>query len=138
MSSYKYKDQRFSFLDEESYEMNCDEFTKECVERGASLLDQQLPGWASMIDVSTLELSSSCNCVAGQLGKHILVDWDEDYRDVYNLAIEKLGVDNYDETNEADAATSHGFECDHYLSAYSLLQKNWIEQINKRLDGANK
>lgn len=138
MTSYKYKGEKFSDDDEDSYEMNSDGFAKECVERGASLLDRELPGWASLIDMGTLKLASPCNCIAGQLGCHLVADWDEDYRDVYNLAIEKLGVGRFDENDEADDATLHGFECDHHLLTYGRLQSNWVDQINKRLDGANK
>jgi len=37
------------------------------VERGAALLDERLPGWEDRIDLDKLDLSSTCNCVVGQL-----------------------------------------------------------------------
>jgi hypothetical protein len=36
------------------------------VHRGAALLDEKFPGWESSVNVSTLNLESSCNCVLGQ------------------------------------------------------------------------
>lgn len=38
----------------------------ERVERGASLLDTRFPGWVDQVDLSRLNLESSCNCVLGQ------------------------------------------------------------------------
>lgn len=39
------------------------------VARGARFLDQTLPGWASMIDTSTINLQSSSQCILGQLNR---------------------------------------------------------------------
>ena len=42
------------------------------VEAGAALLDRELgPGWEDRIDLDTLELSSTCGCVLGQLHKSL-------------------------------------------------------------------
>lgn len=35
---------------------------------GAEFLDGQVSGWASEIELATLDLSDSCDCVLGQLG----------------------------------------------------------------------
>jgi hypothetical protein len=40
----------------------------ERVERGAALLDERRPGWWQLIDLDALDIRSTCNCVAGQLG----------------------------------------------------------------------
>lgn len=40
---------------------------REVVAKGAALLDEQMPGWASQIDLNRLQLSDSTHCVLGQL-----------------------------------------------------------------------
>jgi hypothetical protein len=37
------------------------------VEHGAALLDERLPGWRAAIDADSLDLSSGCDCVLGQV-----------------------------------------------------------------------
>ena len=37
------------------------------VERGIAHLDQHWPGWERHIDLGSLDIKSSCNCVIGQL-----------------------------------------------------------------------
>ena len=59
------------------------------VERGAELLDRELPGWDERIDLDRLDLGSTCDCIVGQLNpahahfKH--------HR--YSKGIEALGVE---------------------------------------------
>lgn len=43
------------------------------IQRGAAFLDEVVPNWMDIIDVDTLELSSPCKCICGQLGKHLLL-----------------------------------------------------------------
>lgn len=54
----------------------------ELVARGAELLDEKLPGWADQIDLDSLNMAVSCNCVLGQLGAETvnldLVGWHEE------------------------------------------------------------
>src|ERR1700738_1699007 len=42
----------------------------ERAERGAAMLDKKRPGWWQLIDLGTLDVSSDCNCIAGQLGSY--------------------------------------------------------------------
>jgi hypothetical protein len=35
---------------------------------GAAFLDGQVPGWAKRVELATLNLADSCDCVLGQLG----------------------------------------------------------------------
>lgn len=37
------------------------------VARGAALLDEKRPGWASRINIATLDIADECACVLGQL-----------------------------------------------------------------------
>src|SRR4051812_23092318 len=38
----------------------------ERVQRGASLLDTEFPGWVDQVDLSSLNLASGCDCILGQ------------------------------------------------------------------------
>lgn len=38
------------------------------VERGAALLDREMPGWWERIDVVRLDVREPCRCIGGQLG----------------------------------------------------------------------
>lgn len=52
-------------------------FASEAVERGAALLDEKMPGWASKIDLEELQLESGRRCVLGQLSSTIpLTLWE--------------------------------------------------------------
>ncbi len=65
----------------------------ELVAKGAALLDEKLPGWADQIDLDSLEMSDTCLCVLGQIGKDRVnldkLSWDgpgtTDYYGVRNL-----------------------------------------------------
>lgn len=79
----------------------------ECVRRGAEFLDQHWPGWELEIDVSRLDLGSSCDCVLGQLG----VDYG---KSTIQFTGHPLSVAAHDkaesnETNGFDWITSHIF-----------------------------
>lgn len=39
----------------------------ERVRKGAKLLDKEYPGWEKRIDLSILDLESTCDCILGQL-----------------------------------------------------------------------
>lgn len=39
----------------------------ERVERGATLLDEHVPGWYARVDLATLDVAHPCACVLGQL-----------------------------------------------------------------------
>lgn len=41
--------------------------TPVAVKRGAALLDERLPGWRNHVHPETLDLSSACGCVLGEL-----------------------------------------------------------------------
>jgi hypothetical protein len=63
------------------------------VDRGAALLDEREPGWAEKIDLDTLDLSSSCGCVLGQLylRKHPRI---RRKYEAYERKLSELGLDN--------------------------------------------
>jgi hypothetical protein len=39
----------------------------DAVDRGVALLDEKVPGWRELIQVSRLAMSNGCRCVLGQL-----------------------------------------------------------------------
>lgn len=67
------------------------------VERGATLLDQRVPGWHERVDVHRLRLISTADCVLGQLFGHYDVD----------EAVALAGDEDFDEF-----AARHGFDVD--------------------------
>lgn len=46
---------------------------EEKVDRGARLLDQEMPRWYESINVDTLQMQNSCLCILGQLLVVLLV-----------------------------------------------------------------
>lgn len=83
----------------------------ERVERGATLLDEHMPGWEGRIDLERLNLASACDCVVGQLLGS--------YRYVY--------VDLY-----IKSGTTYGFESTP-PGNYSGLTRAWRKLIRARL-----
>lgn len=55
--------------------------------RGAALLDNEIPGWAADIDLSTLDIDDPSECILGQLYGH-----PEDYFDGYLTGLDTLGI----------------------------------------------
>jgi hypothetical protein len=62
----------------------------ERVARGAALLDEREPGWWQRIDLSKLDLASTCRCVLGQLWIDMAIEDDEE--DPYNMALRDLSL----------------------------------------------
>lgn len=81
--------------------------------RGAAFLDQTKPEWYTLVDIDTLEMGSSANCVAGQ------VFADEVSGDLW---------DGYDYLYH-----KHGGQ---WLIDHAFVfsgREEWIEQIQARL-----
>lgn len=80
------------------------------VNAGATLLDENRPGWANEIDLDILHLTSTTHCILGQL-----------YREYMN-GIEELGI---------ITGLDYGF-CAHWSYEYPTLTEMWRDTINKR------
>ena len=99
--------------------MNC-EFR---VKLGALLLDDIDPNWYNKIDLDTLQLSSPCHCILGQL---------------YGFYTSALShVFPLDDTDTKWKEVACGFEATpdsgHEMSfEYSNLQEYWIAEITAR------
>lgn len=89
----------------------------ERVHRGATLLDEQRPGWAAAINVARLDLASPWECVLGQIGGG--------EPGCFNDLTEALGLDTM------DALRAHGFEREQ-TEAYSDLREPWVAEITAR------
>jgi hypothetical protein len=110
------------------------------VKRGARWLDEHWPDWWREVDLSTLNLASSCDCVLGQLGRdytavanHFSLVLSEDERDLvdgFNLfeqwVMPNLGLDDVDMQN-------FGFEYAPWEGVtYENLQEAWADAITER------
>ena len=95
----------------------------ERVQRGAELLDEKRPGWWREIDLERLDVSSTCNCIGGQVAG---VPYG------FTVAMEALGLDG------EEAFVAHGFESDINLSdrlfraEYAALTAAWRDLIAGR------
>jgi hypothetical protein len=113
----------------------------ERVKRGAALLDKVRPGWRNTIDLSTLDLSSGCLCILGQVFKH----YDCGLYAVWNIDMDKY--DSLEEWTASDGfktAIAHGFTID-YTRGFALapsykdydegdewdaLQEAWVAELS--------
>ncbi len=48
------------------YRLRMTDTTMDRVQRGAELLDRTYPGWDDSVDLSNLQLASTCRCILGQ------------------------------------------------------------------------
>lgn len=95
----------------------------ERVRRGAKLLDDVAPGWADRINLATLRLCDSSQCILGQL-----------YGEYYPAGAQAVfgATDLAGPNNEAE----HGFdlyseEC-YPVGRWEELQQAWLEEIRRR------
>lgn len=103
------------------------------VARGAAFLDAVEPGWRSMIDLETLDLSDTNFCVLGQLWRddetgagsspYLRGSWAlHDYVDKFDRSM----IDDY---CSSTLTQLYGFEQDVYKARYDDLLERWIEEI---------
>lgn len=104
---------------------------QERVERGARLLDAEVPSWFTLIDTGTLDMTRDCLCVLGQL------------EGSFTAASER----RWGPLNHREPATAHGFamepckaavlyridDCPHCGPAWRLLQDCWVAAIADRV-----
>jgi hypothetical protein len=86
------------------------------VRRGARLLDREAPGWERKIDLDTLDLEHTCNCVVGQ----VYGDYDE-------------GIEQLDGDAESHPER-YGFDIDPAADyEYESLTERWRGFLKRRL-----
>ncbi len=94
----------------------------ERVAQGAALLDEKLPGWAGRIDIGTLRMRDTCQCVLGQL---FAIDPEED--DGYWAGLRDLDIPN----RPVRIPESYGFAAAD-PGDYRALDDEWIRVITER------
>lgn len=105
---------------------------KDRVQRGATWLDQIIPGWREKIDLKNLNIDSGYYCVLGQLGRNL--DWLEGYRNTYQIFLKKylrLERWNQDDQQLRKWVIDHGFLPDPKLDDVDELNKCWERIITK-------
>lgn len=97
------------------------------VKRGMAVLDKKFgPEWVARIDVNSLQLAVSCDCVLGQLYRTN----EHDEEGYYRGAADVLGVE--EEGHRTDVEREHGFIRTEDDFSYSLLTAEWKSQILAR------
>ena len=94
---------------------------------GATLLDENDPGWAARVDRGRLNIASLHNCIIGQLSGA-----DEGGDRAYDAYVERFGLSLHGQVD-------HGFLLlaeDHDPLAYELLCLAWDAEIDQRLTSA--
>ncbi len=94
---------------------------------GATLLDENDPGWAARVDRGRLNMASLHNCIIGQLSGA-----DEGGDHAYDAYVERLGLSLHGQVD-------HGFLLlaeDHDPLAYELLCLAWDAEIEQRVTSA--
>jgi hypothetical protein len=89
------------------------------VERGAEFLDAHHPGWDEQINLRTLDVSSTCGCVLGQLYKKKRGD-----NGAYHRGLDALGLTD-------GQATRLGFNV-WGRQRFSRLTDSWKALIRQR------
>jgi hypothetical protein len=94
----------------------------ERVARGAALLDEREPGWWQRIDLSKLDLASTCRCVLGQLN----TDRDGPYPRWSDI-LDRFGVQLRNEFSHGFNVGGEGTE-----AKFANLTAAWRELIEER------
>jgi hypothetical protein len=102
----------------------------ERVERGAALLDERRPGWLDLIDLDRLDLTSGCDCVAGQAGGGEPGGYTE------TLAILGLSAGDDEIEHGFDAEADVDLPVGEFSAAisreYAALTEAWRDLITRR------
>lgn len=114
-----------SYYDDEDGSESRLAWRRECAAIGAAEMDLFHPGWENRIDKSSLNISSSCNCILGQaVGS-------------YNKGLESLsGGTGESSTDRGFCGPSHRpDECKNPRRREEgvALREAWITEIDKRL-----
>ena len=94
----------------------------QAVAKGATLLDQQVPGWAERIDLPMLDIGSCYHCILGQLygdGSELDTSGYEVGRDWFGLTLRD--------------AEEHGFTTAAGLPEFRRLGEAWAAEVLRRV-----
>lgn len=96
------------------------------VAEGAAALDESIPGWHNLIDLDSLEMQDSCNCVVGQIAGRKL-NLDENDWLFFEDALDEV----FGERTNYYWARRHGFDATP-LVEYDELAAEWTRVILER------
>ena len=89
------------------------------VRAGIALLDQQCPDWHWRLNLQSLDMQNTCNCVLGQLYGHF---W--------------TGVNKLNLSLRLNDDAQHGFNlrgtCEAFFGGWWRLQRAWRKEIDKK------
>ena len=96
--------------------------TRKNIARGVALLDEKLPGWEERVNLNRLDLSSTCDCVCGQIVTKKDRWWSR-YR--HGLAV--LGIEEHHAGRYGFVATGN--------TKYASLTDEWARVIRAKRRG---
>lgn len=97
------------------------------VERGAALLDEKQPGWWRLVDLNRLDISTGCDCVAGQVG-----GFPETMRNLDLLSLEAQVAHGFEADDDAEEDTPLAAVYSAAGRDYTALTEAWRDLILKR------
>lgn len=116
------------------------EATERAVNDGASWMDENHPGWATLVDLQILEMEHCTRCVLGQAVKYQSYSQTiEDAADDSGTDSNDWGIDHGFDAEMRDVTTSQWFEGDTggfsqmAYERYETLKSLWVKEIQKRL-----
>ena len=109
----------------------------ECAARGAVLLDERRPGWASLIDVDELDISSPVVCALGQIYANEAISLHYSTRFPFEIGRTRLGLTHCDTVMHGFALGfcwdySRGEEFDSDEEGFAMLNDAWLVEIAMR------
>lgn len=104
------------------------------VSAGIQLLDDNVEGWRGKVNIATLDLRNTRNCILGQVFKTDPDSWDTGY----NVGRETLGLKGCKCCPEmgGEAPSNYGFDADldgdyEYIDGeFEELQAEWERQLS--------
>ncbi len=109
------------------------ETAKANVERGIALLDEKVPGWRSILNLSILDLSCGCNCILGQVSG----TFDRGVEEFLGIGRKRTNWAEWVRGDSHRAIVSHGFSIpyedgnDDDLEEWSALQQAWLALLQE-------
>ena len=102
--------------------------TRSTIARGVALLDETVPGWEHDIKLDTLDLSSICGCVCGQIAKREgkFMSREGKFMSRYIAGLALLGL-------EARDGAEYGFAL--ATGVYAKLTDEWTRVIRAKRRG---
>lgn len=95
--------------------------TRTTIARGVALLDTVMPGWEKRVDLDTLDVSSPCNCICGQIVSRRVKPYHR-----FTKGLQALGLTSWE-------AWKYGFASP--TGSYRRLTDEWSRVIRAKRDG---